>query len=286
MAENAVLVKRHFRDLRGSSNPFLAEATDGHVYVVKPQLEKEFSNLHFNEGAGTELYRAFGLDVPDWKPLLITDSFIAETANARVEDDQSVRLRAGLAFGSRFLGEGGCRLQTVLPGSSLYHIENRWSLWTAWMIDIGARHADNRQALFTQSADRRIKATFIDHGHLFGGLQGHLDPHFIASRYLDPRIYAGFSRKDISVLLSAILSTNLDRLWQRISAIPEEWKTAAGIAAFGDCLNRLQDAKLLESFADATLQTLQGTPKSERAIHSSSCRSIDQVLRPVIQGQG
>ncbi len=283
--ESTVLVKGHIRDLRGSSKPFLGEANDGHVYVVKPQLENEVSNLHFNEAAGTELYRAFGLNVPDWKPLLITDSFIAEMGNARVEEDQSAPLRAGLAFGSRFLGEAGCRLLAVLPGSSLDHIENRWSLWSAWMIDICARHADNRQVLFTESADRRIKATFIDHGHLFGGLQGDLDPHFIASRYLDPRIYAGFSHKDISVLLSAILSTNLDQLWQRISAIPEEWKTAGGIAALGDCLNRLQDAKLLESFADTMLQTLQGAPKNERAIHFSSYGPIDQVLRPVLQGQ-
>lgn len=284
MVEDTVLVKRHIRSLRGSSNPFLAEASDGHLYIVKPMLDQKNSNQHFNESAGTELYRALGLNVPSWRPLLVTETFIARMAKGAYRNGYPPGLRAGVAFGSRFLGEGGDQLFEVLPGTSLSWIENRTCLWSAWLIDICALHTDNRQAIFTRSADRRLNVTFIDHGQMFGGSHGDSTPPFIASRYLDSRIYPYVSNQDISALLSDVLSANLDLIWQRVSLIPEEWKTSSGIAAFGDCLGRLSDAKLLESVVNTILHALERETKDERTVCLPNSGSNAQVLCPFIHG--
>ena len=70
------LVKQYIRNLRGGSQPILARASDGLLYVVKFNNNLQGANLPFNESAGTELYRGCGLAVPSWRPLLVSDAFL------------------------------------------------------------------------------------------------------------------------------------------------------------------------------------------------------------------
>jgi len=95
---------------------------------------------------------------------------------------------------SLFLGGDGIRLLEILP-EQFQAVRNRGNFWLAWLIDICAKHADNARQSFWMAHDR-LKAYFVDQGHLFGGPKGEQRPRFLASRYLDPRIYQSISRSN------------------------------------------------------------------------------------------
>src|SRR5580698_1050275 len=117
LAKDLALVAGDARSLRGGSQPILAHATDGLVYVVKFANNLQGPNLLFNESAGYELYRACGLPVPDWTPLWVTDSFLDGNRDCWMQTPEGrLRPSSGLCFGSLFLGQKGDRLFEIVPG--------------------------------------------------------------------------------------------------------------------------------------------------------------------------
>src|SRR5208337_4281241 len=139
----------YIRNLRGGSQPILALASDGFLYVVKFLNNPQGPNVLFNEIAGSELYRACGLAVPEWRSLLLSDSFIDKNPESWMQTPEGrLRPTAGLCFGSRFMVGDGKRLIEFLPRSSFRRVRNRTSFWLAWLIDVCAEHTDNRQAIF------------------------------------------------------------------------------------------------------------------------------------------
>jgi hypothetical protein len=251
LGKDYVCVTKHIRNLRGGSQPILAQASDGLLYVVKFSNNLQGANLPFNESIGTELYRACGLAVPSWKPILVTDAFIDRNPDCWMQTPEG-RLRpdSGLCFGSRFLGGNGIRLLEILPGSSLKRVRNHESFWLAWLIDICACHADNRQAIFVQDAEGWMDAYFVDNGHFFGGPKGEQHPNFCASRYLDQRIYQCLSSQHGHNFQTIPTSIDVDQLWQRVRALPEDWKTESALGSFTECLGRLATPNLLQNVAD------------------------------------
>jgi len=95
----------YIRSLRGGSQPILAQASDGHTYVVKFANNLQGPNLLFNESAGSELYRACGLAVPEWRPLEVSEDFLDENHDCWMQTPEGqLRPASGLCYGSRFLG--------------------------------------------------------------------------------------------------------------------------------------------------------------------------------------
>ena len=161
LGRKSVRLSRFIRNLRGGSQPILVQASDGLLYVVKFTNNLQGANLPFNESVGTELYRACGLAVPAWKPLLVSDAFLDRNPDCWMQTSKG-RLRpdSGMCFGSRFLGGDGIRLLEILPGTSFKRVRNNKSFWLAWMIDICAHHADGRQAIFVEDAEGWLNAFF------------------------------------------------------------------------------------------------------------------------------
>src|ERR1039457_415092 len=111
-------VTRYIRNFHGGSQPILAQASDGLQYVVKFNNNLQGPNVPFNESVGSELYRACGLAVPSWKPLLVSDTFLDQNPDCWMQTPEGrLRPASGLCFGSRFLGAEGTRLLEILPGS-------------------------------------------------------------------------------------------------------------------------------------------------------------------------
>jgi hypothetical protein len=103
LGENHVSVQRHVRNLNGGSQPILAQASNGLFYVVKFINNLQGPNLLFNESIGSELYRACGLSVPSWEPLIVSESFIESNPGCWMQTPEGRRRPAsGLCFGSRF----------------------------------------------------------------------------------------------------------------------------------------------------------------------------------------
>jgi hypothetical protein len=253
---NVVQATLLIRKLRGGSDPVLLAASDGLHYVVKFSNNLQGPNVLFNEAAGTELYHACGLPSPAWKPLLVTDSFLDRNRGAWMEtDDGPLRPAAGLCFASLFMGGEPGRTFEILPGSYFQRIGNRMDFWLAWLVDACADHVDNRQAIFKEDARGALHALFIDHGHLFGGPDGKHRLPVIGSRYLDPRIYPAFGpefgRNEIAGLLKPLRSIDTGRIWRRVQALPEEWKSDSAFDRLRRSLDALADANRVRALLDA-----------------------------------
>ena len=281
------IVTHYVRNMRGGSQSILAQAGDGFLYVVKFNNNPQGANLPFNESAGTELYRAFGLSVPSWKPLMVTDNFLdrnpdcwMQTAGGRLRPD------SGFCFGTRFLGGDGVRLLEILPGASFKRVRNHQDFWLAWMIDVCARHSDNRQAIFRETAEDGLTAFFFDHGHLFGGPKSELQPHFMESRYLDSRIYQNVSSQYLLDLRTVVRSLNSEQLWKRVQALPSQWKTASALDAFEQSLNRLSTPILVQGILESMVDADERNNGFERNKSQDGTSSSVSVLFPGIQATG
>jgi hypothetical protein len=282
-----VVVTRYIRNLRGGSQPILAEASDGLLYVVKFINNLQGANLSFNESAGSELYSAFGLAGPAWKPLLVTNSFVEQNPPCWMRTSAGpLRPASGLCFGSRFLGENGTRLLEILPESSYKRISNHKSFWAAWMIDICASHVENRKAIFREDAKGRWRAFFVDNGHLFGGPTGGQQQRFLALRYLDARIYRGVALQYLLNLQRAPERLDADQLWKRVRALPDDWKTASAVDGFAQCLERLSTPKLLQNVVDTMFEAFQRSDEFERSGFQCGRGASHLFLHTGIQAEG
>jgi len=276
---------QYIRNLRGGSQPILARASDGQVYVVKFANNLQGANLPFNESIGTELYRACGLPVPAWKPLQVSDSFLDQNPDCWIETPEGrLRPRSGVCFGSRFLGGDGMRLFEILPGNSFKRVRSRERFWLAWLIDICAGHADNRQAIFQEDAQGELSGFFIDHGHMFGGPHGDRQRHFQTSRYLDPRIYPSVSSEYCSDVCRTAESLHVEWLWRRIEELPDDWKTPSALENFAQCLGRLSTRQLLHGVLETMVDSLSPEPEREDCAQQYRRKPAVSVLHPGIQG--
>jgi hypothetical protein len=276
-------ITRYIRSLRGGSQPILAEASDGLHYVVKFTNNLQGANLSFNESMGTELYRGCNLPVPSWKPLLITDDFLDQNSECRIQTPEGqLRPDAGLCFASRFLGGDGIRLLEILSGTDYKRVRNYENFWLAWLIDICAEHVDNRQAVFLDDGTGWLDAFFVDMGHLFGGPNGEQRRHFQASRYLDPRIYKSVTSAQIEKFLNVVQRLDVDRLWRQVHVLPDDWKTESALNSFAQCLNRLSTGNLLENILETIVDVQHGESGSEYSKRRRGYSSVP-VLRLGIQ---
>src|ERR1017187_5416922 len=108
LGKDFVFLTQYIRKLRGGSQPILAEASDGHTYVVKFANNLQGPNVLFNESAGSELYCAFGLPVPEWRPVTASEDFLDKNPDCWMQTPEGrLRPASGLCFGSRFLAENG-----------------------------------------------------------------------------------------------------------------------------------------------------------------------------------
>ncbi|MGA7833226.1 MAG: HipA family kinase [Terracidiphilus sp.] len=237
----------HVRKLRGGSQPVLVQASDGFLYVVKFLNNPQGSNLLFNEALGTELFRGAGLPVPEWRLVHISEEFLDRNQACWMELEHGLlRPKAGWCFGSRFLNLRNTSVFEILSRTSFNRISNRRDFCTAWVLDALCGHADNRQAIFIERDTKSLEAFFIDHGHLFGGASGTASPSFLASRYLDSRVYTGARARDFKDIQRAIQRLDLAALSDVAGHLPEGWSTESALLNFERFRRRVTDAVLLK----------------------------------------
>jgi hypothetical protein len=287
LGNETTYLTQYVRNLRGGSQPILARASDGLFYVVKFINNLQGPNLLFNESAGSELYRACGLAVPEWKPLLLSESFINENPDCWLQTPEGrLRPEAGLCFGSLYLGGDGQRLIEFLPRASFVRVRNRASFWLAWLVDICAGHTDNRQAIFVESAGGWLDACFVDHGHFFGGPNADQSKNFRASAYLDSRIYQKLTAQDALGLLDVIQSLDSDRLWQQANAIPDSWRHTSALYGFRSALERLSRPLLLQNVLNTIIDAHERTTEIQSRELGNGRQPQLPVLCPAVHGAG
>jgi hypothetical protein len=253
------------RKLRGGSQPILVEASNGLLYVLKFSNNLQGPNLLFNEVVGAELFRACGLAVAQWEPLLVSDKFLDSNPGCWTETENGLcRPSSGLCFASRFLCPRGERLLEILPGLSYQRIRNRSDFWLAWFLDVCFEHADNRQAVYREDGEGWLSAFFIDSGHLLGGAEGHVQPHILASRYLDLRIYSEISFMEAAIYMRTVESMNIDEFWAHVLEMPEDWRSDSGVASMSRGLGRLSNHEVSRAIWEMLLDTRPGRNETAR----------------------
>jgi hypothetical protein len=287
LGKDSAFVTHYVRTLRGGSQPILARASDGLLYVVKFANNLQGPNLLFNESAGGELYRACGLRVPEWKPLEVTDSFLDKNPDCWIQTpERRLRPASGLCFGSLFLGGDGKRLFEILPGSMFTRVRNQVSFWLAWLVDVCVDHVDNRQAVFVENSDGWLDAFFLDHGHLFGGPKADSKSHIRASCYLDRRIYGQVPSEALLNFQNVLQALDVDKLMQRIEAIPAEWSHASARESFERCLEKLKVASHVQQVIDEITDDLDRRTETESGISGRERKPPSAVLCLGLQGAG
>lgn len=281
MGIEILTLERFFCKLRGGSQPILAQASDGLLYVVKFEGGLQGPNLMFNESIGSELFRACGLAVADWRMIQVDDRFLDANQACWFETPTGrTRPMPGLCFGSRLVEGPGFLLTELLPGYAYHRIRNQMSFWLAWLVDICASHSDARQVVFKDYSDRSIDAVFIDHGHLFGGASGLEQPNPLASRYLDARAYVELSSSDIRRMQRFPEGLDLSRLWSQVRQIPGEWKTKSALAAFELCLDRLQEPKAWENVLYELIELHRRSQENDQSRRTSRSIQASVLLHP------
>ena len=269
------------RKLRGGSQPILAEASDGFHYVVKFRNNPQGRSVLFNESMGTELYRACGLAVPKWRPLILEDSFLDQNPGSWIEThDGRLRPEPGICYGSRFLGTDDAGVLEILPGSAFTRVLNRNSFWLAWLIDVCASHTDNRQAIFIEEPTRALNAVFIDHGHMFGGSKDEPIRSVQSSRYLDKRMYPRIGWRELHPLVEVVWSLNVDLLWARAQHLPDELREASDLHRFAKCLDKMSSRSILRESIQQILDGALQAKILECMIDTEARKPPRKVLSP------
>jgi hypothetical protein len=197
-----------------------------------------------------------------------------------------LRPASGLCFGSRFLGGDGNRILEILPGSSFNRVRNHTTFWLAWLVDVCAEHCDNRQAIFVEDTDQWLSAYFVDHGHLFGGPNGELKKNFLASRYIDARIYVKVSSESLWNIQNVLWALDADSLLQRIKEFPADWMQASARDSFERCLQRLTKPFLVQNILETIIDALERRTVTESEDRGCEQKPTARVLRPGLLGSG
>lgn len=280
----SALLTRHIRTLRGGSQPILAEASDGNLYVVKFAPNRQGPNLLFNESIGTELYRAAGLPVAPWKILQVTDSFLDKNPACWFETREGRHRPApGLCFGSLFMASKGFRVFEILPGDWFKRVKGAGDFWLAWFLDVCAKHADRRQAIFFQGLGGQFRPIFIDFGHMFAGPTAS-DPFRDARafRYMDPRVYPTLDKKLLLKIRKIVDTLDIAALWRRVADLPEDWKSKSALQSFGSCLDKMSKSQFLDKTLEAMVKFHQRIT-CEDLRQSRGQRLEDSVLSTRVQ---
>ena len=281
MGANRVELIRHLVGLRGRSKPFIAEANDGVLYVVKyADLSTELFSL-FCESIGTILLGALGLPVPEWRPLLLTESFLGSIKDIDLRLAlKGHRSRSQLVFGSRYLGREFGRVLEILPSTDFGRLKNRKDFWLVWLLDVCAHQTDNRQAMFCELADRRLSAHFIDHGSLFDTVNEDLHRQIVAAMYLDRRIYQGLSSLCLKSAISSLRSIDSDLVLRRAQCVPEAWLSVKGLQRLSDCLGRISTSGFVQRVSDGIAEIVEKDKASERGKNEKGKTQPASLLRP------
>jgi hypothetical protein len=223
----AVLAVQHIRKMRGGAQGQLMLGADGHGYVVKFQNNPQHTRVLANEFLAARLAAAAGLTVPEVELVEVSEWLVEHTPELEIDLGRTqVRCRAGLQFGSRFVG-GLMPGQVVdfLPEEQLSEVRNLGEFAGILALDKWMGNANGRQAVFSRrQRERRYRAVFIDFGHCFHAGEWKFEDHPLRGVYYCNDVYreiAGW--ESFEPWLTRMETMAAETLWAAAEEIPPEW---------------------------------------------------------------
>jgi len=213
--------------MRGGAQAHLMLGEDEHLYVVKFQNNPQATRVLANEYLATRLAAAAGLSVPACDVIEVTPWLTETTPELTMKMEHAVeRCRAGLHFGSRFVG-GLMPGQVVdyLPEPLLLETKNLAEFCGMLVIDKWTCNVNGRQAVFVRKGrEKRYTAVFIDQGYCFNAALWKFKD--IALRGVFPRnaVYGEVTGwESFEPWLSRVETMDASTVWGIAENTPPEW---------------------------------------------------------------
>jgi hypothetical protein len=214
--------------MRGGAQSQLMLGADGKLWVVKFQNNPQHVRVLANELLATRLAQTVGLTVPSSDVVEVTEWLIANTRDMHIElpRGQSEKYRAGLQFGSQFVG-GLMPGQVVdyLPEQQLDEVRNLQEFAGMLVLDKWTGNCNGRQVVFDRKPrERKYRATFIDQGFCFNAGEWTFPDTPLRGVYARNRVYAGVTGwKSFEPWLSRMETMEAETLWGIAEIVPPEW---------------------------------------------------------------
>ncbi len=213
--------------MRGGAQGQLMLGADGHAYVVKFQNNPQHTRVLENEFLASRLAVAAGLTAPAVELIEVSNWLIENTPELEIElGRRRERCRAGLQFGSRFVG-GLMPGQVVdyLPEEQLATLKNLKEFAGILALDKWTGNANGRQAVFTRKArERRYGAVFIDFGYCFHAGDWKFQDSPLRGVFPHNSVYRPITGwQSFEPWLTRIETLDPAIAWEIAESIPPEW---------------------------------------------------------------
>ena len=223
----AVLAVQHIRRMRGGAQGQLMLGADGNVYVVKFQNNPQHTRVLANEFLATRLAQAAGLSAPEIDVVDVSPWLVEHTAELEIDLGRTrVRCKAGLQFGSRFVG-GTMPGQVVdfLPEEQLLEVKNLAEFAGILALDKWTGNANGRQAVFARrQRERRYKAVFIDFGYCFHAGEWRFEDVPLRGVYYRNDVYRAVTGwESFEPWLTRLETMPEETVWAAANEVPPEW---------------------------------------------------------------
>ena len=223
----AVLAVQHIRRMRGGAQGQLMLGADGRVYVVKFQNNPQHTRVLANEYLASRIAAAAGLTAPEAVLVEVSSWLVENTPELDIDlGKRRERCRAGLQFGSRFVG-GLMPGQVVdyLPEEQMAEVKNLAEFAGILALDKWTGNANGRQAVFARKQrERRYRAVFIDYGYCFHAGEWTFEDAPLRGVYYRNDVYreiAGWEA--FEPWLTRLETMAAETVWAAANEIPPEW---------------------------------------------------------------
>jgi HipA-like kinase len=281
----AVLAVQQIRAMRGGAQSHLMLGSDENLWVVKFQNNPQHTRVLANEYLATRLAASVGLTVPACDVVEVTEWLIANTPELLIQVSSGQapsgrppggreRCRAGLHFGSRFVG-GLMPGQVVdtLPEAQLAEVKNLREFAGMLVIDKWTSNVNGRQAVFgKRPRERRYTATFIDQGYCFNAGEWKLIDTPLRGVFRSNLVYESVvGWESFEPWLGRVERMEAGTIWSIAESIPPEWYG-------GDTseLERLVEALILRRIRVREL--IDGFRESHRMPFPNWGRNASEIL--------
>jgi hypothetical protein len=213
--------------MRGGAQGQLMLGADGHVYVVKFQNNPQHIRVLANEFLASRLATAAGLTAPEVELVEVSNWLVENTPELEIDLGRTrVRCKAGLQFGSRFVG-GLMPGQVVdyLPEEQMAEVRNLSEFAGILALDKWTGNANGRQAVFARKQrERRYRAVFIDYGYCFHAGDWTLEDLPLRGVYYRNDVYRGITGwESFEPWLTRLETMAAETVWAAANEIPPEW---------------------------------------------------------------
>jgi hypothetical protein len=223
----AVLAVQHIRRMRGGAQGQLMLGADGQIYVVKFQNNPQHMRVLANEFLASKLAVAAGLTAPEAELVEVSSWLVEHTPELEMDLGKTKeRCRAGLQFGSRFVGglmPG--QVMDYLPEEQMAEVRNLGEFAGILALDKWTGNANGRQAVFARKQrERRYRAVFIDYGYCFHAGEWRFEDNPLRGVYYRNDVYreiAGWEA--FEPWLTRLETMPAETVWAAASEVPPEW---------------------------------------------------------------